>query len=377
MRRPVIFVLLAGFAALIAALVVYSALKRREAEVQQARVQSVNIVVAAKDLTIGTKLGPDSVKLVRWSRDSMPPGAFTDPGAVVNQFAKTNFVENEPIVGDRLFGGDKNAGVLPLLIPTGMRALSVPVDEVSDISGFVLPHARVDVVVSLSSTTNGGGGDTTFSKIVLQNVEVLAVADTIETIQDKPVPVRVVTLLVTPEEAERLALASREGNLRLAMRNYDDQKIVMTAGVNVQQLLRAYGGPQPEGAPVPQHVYSAPRPRVKPVRVEILRDGKTSESVSFIRKGGKVEPSSDGADANSSAAESADKVASVGGDDHGEILGSTSGEVGPARAPRNAGFANRAASASAPASAGAAAPELTEPAAAGFAAPHSKTIDVP
>src|SRR5579863_8883233 len=135
MRRPIIFVLLAGFAALVAAMVVYSALKRREAEVQEAKLQSVEIVVAARPIGIGSKLDPDAVRTVRWSRDAIPPGAFTDPGAVIGKYTKNSFVENQPIIADWLFSGDKNAGVLPLPIPTGMRALSVPVDEVSDIAG--------------------------------------------------------------------------------------------------------------------------------------------------------------------------------------------------------------------------------------------------
>jgi pilus assembly protein CpaB len=211
MRRPAIFVLLAVVAASFAAVVVYSALKRREAQVQQAMAQSINIVVAAHDLPLGSRIEPGSVKSVRWSRDSLPPGAITDPGAVVGQYTKTGFIENEPIVTPRLFGGDKNAGVLPLLIPSGMRAMSVPVDEVSDIAGFVLPHTRVDVLVSLSE------GDKSLSRIVLQNVEVLAVAQDIEQVNDQPQTVHVVTVLVTPVQAERLTLASREGTLRLAM----------------------------------------------------------------------------------------------------------------------------------------------------------------
>src|SRR5579859_6003601 len=233
MRRPIIFVLLAGFAALVAAMVVYSALKKREAEVQEAKLQSVEIVVAAHALGIGTKLDASSVRSVRWSRDSMPPGAFTDPSAVINKYTKTSFVENQPIVADWLFSGDKNAGVLPLLIPTGMRALSVPVDEVSDIAGFVLPHAHVDVLVSATN------GDKPLTKIVLQDVEVLAIAQDIEQVNDKPQPVHVVTMLVTPDQAERLTLASGQGGLRLALRNYEDKNVVATNGITVAQLLGA------------------------------------------------------------------------------------------------------------------------------------------
>ena len=208
MRRPTIFVLLAVIAASFAAVVVYSALKRREAQVQQAMAQSINIVVAAHDLPLGSRIEPGSLKSVRWSRDSLPPGAITDPAAVIGQYTKSGFIENEPIVLSRLFGGDKNAGVLPLLIPDGMRAMSVPVDEVSDIAGFVLPHTRVDVLVSLSE------GDKSLSRIVLQNVEVLAVAQDIEQVNNQPQTVHVVTVLVTPAQAERLTLASREGTLQ-------------------------------------------------------------------------------------------------------------------------------------------------------------------
>jgi pilus assembly protein CpaB len=240
MRRPVIFVLLAGFAALVAAMVVYSALKKREAEVAAAKLQSVDIIVAAHELGIGSKLDASAVKTVRWSRDSLPPGAFTDISGVMDKYTMSSFVENEPITADRLFSGDKNAGVLPLLIPPGMRALSVPVDEVSDIAGFVLPHAHVDVLVTVNSN------DRPMSKIVLQDVEVLAIAQDIEQVGDKPQVVHVVTMLVTPDQAERLTLASGQGGLRLAMRNYDDKSVVATDGITVAQLL----GAAPVAAPM-------------------------------------------------------------------------------------------------------------------------------
>jgi pilus assembly protein CpaB len=284
MRRPVIFVLLAGFAALVAAMVVYSALKRREAEVAAAKIQSVDIIVAAHELGIGSKLDASSVKTARWSRDSLPPGAFTDMSGVMDKYTMSSFVENEPITADRLFSGDKNAGVLPLLIPPGMRALSVPVDEVSDIAGFVLPHAHVDVLVSVTAN------DHPLSKIVLQDVEVLAIAQDIEQVGDKPQVVHVVTMLVTPDQAERLTLASGQGGLRLALRNYDDKAVVATDGITVAQLL----GSAPMAAPeaVQEHmVYAAPRPRARPVSVEVMRNGSSTESVSFIRTGsGRGEP---------------------------------------------------------------------------------------
>jgi pilus assembly protein CpaB len=284
MRRPVIFVALAGLAAMLASVVVYSALKKREAEVQRAMAKTIYIVVAATDLPLGTKIDPGQLKLVRWSADAIPDGAFMDPSQVAGAFVKNEFVTNDPIVATKLYLGQKTAGVMPLLIPPGMRAVSVPVDEVSDISGFILPHARVDILVAVSNQ-GAGHGDQPFSKIVLQNVEILAVAQEVENKKDEPEQVKVVTVLVTPQDAERLALATREGVLHLAMRNYSDNKIVLTSGSDVQQLLHQYSlGGTPvvavQHAVAPIETYH-PQPKFQ---VQIYRDGKSSESVSFVRE---------------------------------------------------------------------------------------------
>ena len=286
MRRPMVFVLLAGLAAMLASVMVYSALKRREAEVQNAMSHNVEVVVAAMDLPLGTKIEIGEVKTARWSADSLPEGSYTDPKQVIGSYVKNSLVANEPIVQAKLFTGDKTAGVMPLLIPFGMRAVSVPVDEVSDVAGFVLPHTRVDVLVA-TAEGSGGGGDKAFSKVILQNVEVLAVAQEVEQKKDEPEIVKVVTLLVTPQESERLALASHSGTLRLAMRNYNDNKIVLTSGSDVAQMLRAYSlapdVPVMAVQPAPRHIAAAP-PRRKAVEIEILRNGKSSESVSFVNE---------------------------------------------------------------------------------------------
>jgi len=289
MRRPMVFVLLAGLAAMLASVMVYSALKKREAEVENAMAHNVEVVVAAYDLPLGTKIEPGEVKTARWSADSLPDGAYTDPKQVIGSFVKNSLVANEPIVQSKLFTGDKTAGVMPLLIPFGMRAVSVPVDEVSDVAGFVLPHTRVDVLVA-TQTQEGvaGGGDKAFSKVILQNVEVLAVAQEVEMKKDEPEVVKVVTLLVTPQESERLALATHSGVLRLAMRNYNDNKIVLTSGSDVDQMLRAYSlapdVPVMAVQPAPTRVSASVPHRRKAVEIEILRNGKSSESVSFVNE---------------------------------------------------------------------------------------------
>jgi len=322
MRRPMVFVLLAGLAAMLASVMVYSALKRREAEVQNAMSHNVQVVVAAMDLPLGTKIELGEVKLARWSADSLPDGAYTDPRQVLGSYVKNSLVANEPIVQTKLFTGDKTAGVMPLLIPFGMRAVSVPVDEVSDVAGFVLPHTRVDVLVA---TTGEGSGDKAFSKVILQNVEVLAVAQEVEQKKDEPEIVKVVTLLVTPQESERLALASHSGTLRLAMRNYNDNKIVLTSGSDVAQMLRAYSlAPDvPVMAVQPERHMAAVPHRPKAVEIEILRNGKSSESVSFVNEAaanfdGSSKPASHIRKAAAKAEEdAADDAADASADDTG------------------------------------------------------------
>jgi hypothetical protein len=241
----------------------------------------------------------------------------------------------------KLFTGDKTAGVMPLLIPFGMRAVSVPVDEVSDVAGFVLPHTRVDVLVA---TTGEGSDSKAFSKVILQNVEVLAVAQEVEQKKDEPQIVKVVTLLVTPQESERLALASHSGTLRLAMRNYNDNKIVLTSGSDVAQMLRAYSlapdVPVMAVQPEPRHVAVAPH-RPHPVEIEILRNGKSSESVSFVneaaanfdgmpskasghvRKAAAAADEDENADTDASADTGATTVASAPEPDHHDLVAPT------------------------------------------------------
>jgi pilus assembly protein CpaB len=274
--------------AMLAAIVVFSAIRKRETEVQRAMAQTVEIVVAANDIPLGTKLEPDSVKLMRWSRDSIPQGGFTDPQAIADSFAKTEFEANEPIVASKLFMGKTTSGVMPLLIPPGMRAMSVPVDEVSDIAGFVEPHTRVDILVAVAGT---GPGEPSFSRIVLQNIEVVAVAQEIEHVKDQPEVVKVVTLLVTPTDAEKLTLASREGLLRLAMRNYSDAKIVATRGIGLPDLLHQGGAPVSILPPMQIQPTSAltARPAHGPTafRIEVMRDGKSSEAISFVHAGAR------------------------------------------------------------------------------------------
>jgi pilus assembly protein CpaB len=239
----------------------------------QALAKSLNKVAVAKvAIPIGTKIIPEQVMLVQFPTESMPDGTFNNVDKLTGRVAVVNIGAREPITDSRLAPEGTAAG-LSAVIPEGYRAMTVKVDDVVGISGFIMPGTLVDVVVVITpeEPTNGRGP---ISKIVLQNIKVLANGQNI----DKPEnerdanSVKAVTLQVTPEEAEKLALASSEGRLQLVMRNSIDQGDEETKGVNKQTLLggdRATPIPDPGSLKSEQpKVESKPRPVQRRVNTE-------------------------------------------------------------------------------------------------------------
>src|SRR5204863_8466963 len=170
----------------------------------QAPMPTRPVVVAASDLDVGAEIQRNDVRVVDWPQSSVPQQAIADPAEVIGRGVVVPFVQNEPILAMKLASKDGGGG-LPPAIPPGLRAVSVRVNEVIGVAGYVLPGTRVDVLATVSPT--GAQGDMT-SKVILTNVQVLAAGTKIErdTEKGKPLAVSVVTLLVDPEEAERLTL---------------------------------------------------------------------------------------------------------------------------------------------------------------------------
>jgi pilus assembly protein CpaB len=193
------------------------------------------VVVAAADLELGAALGPDDVRVVEWPESAMPTGAFANPEEVVGRGLVMPVIQNEPILPMKLASKDAGSG-LPVVIPEGKRAVSVRVNEVIGVAGYVLPGTKVDVLATASPTQNR---EDTTTKLVLSNVQVLAAGTKLEQDgeQGKPVSVNVVTLLVTPEESEKLTLGATEGKIQLALRNPLDKETPETPGVKPAALL--------------------------------------------------------------------------------------------------------------------------------------------
>lgn len=231
------------------------------------------VVVARADLALGTELRQDDLSATEWPSESVPEGAFSQPSELVGRGLIASVVRNEPILPAKLASKEAGAG-LPPIIPPGKRAVSVKVNEVISVAGYVLPGTFVDVLATASPT---GRPEEMTSKIVLSQVQVLTAGTRMENQQDgKPMQVTVVTLLVTPEESERLALASTEGQINLALRNPVDKQSPATTGIRPAGLLGMAPAPRPRvagRAPAP-----APAP-VPPPSVEIIRGDKREKSV--------------------------------------------------------------------------------------------------
>jgi pilus assembly protein CpaB len=239
------------------------------------------VVVAAVDLPVGSALRQEDLKVIAWPAASVPTGVFDKPDELIGRGLVMPVIQNEPILPMKMASKEAGSG-LPIMIPDGGRALSVRVNEVIGVAGYVLPGTRVDVLAVASATDNKA--DTT-SKVVLTNVQVLAAGTKME--QDaeegKPVAVSVVTLLVDPEQAERLTLASTEGKIQLALRNPLDQSAPVTPGVRPASLL----GQAPVSKLVTSGRARVARPAVMveaapaaaPPTVEFIRGDKRSEEV--------------------------------------------------------------------------------------------------
>jgi pilus assembly protein CpaB len=235
------------------------------------------VMVAASDLTLGAELRQDDLRAIQWPSESIPAGAFSTPEELVGRGLIQPMTANEPFLPGKLSSKEAGAG-LPPIIPEGYRALSVRVNDVVGVAGYVLPGTRVDVVATVNPTQQST--DVT-SKVILTNVQVLAAGTKIEQQEDnKPVAVSVVTLLVNPDEAERLTLASTEGKIQLALRNPLDKTAPQTAGIRPGALMgtaapgtRRVASSRPAAAPV-QAAAPAPAPTV-----EIIRGDKRAQEV--------------------------------------------------------------------------------------------------
>jgi pilus assembly protein CpaB len=214
-----------------------------------------DIVVAAKPLGVGVTIKPTDVKVVKTPTAAFPKGAFGKPEEVIDRPVTSSILMDEPIQDGRLAARGSGLGLAPI-IPVGMRAVSVRVNDVAGVAGFVLPGMRVDVLVTGRPPESNG----TITATCLQNVLVLSAGTTIQAdARGQAIPAPTVTLLATPEQAETLTLANSEGHIQLVLRNGSDQTIEKTPGTEVQELYGAHAKRKQASAEEPKE---RPRPRL-------------------------------------------------------------------------------------------------------------------
>ena len=272
-----IVVVVAVLLALFASIGTYRFLSEKGQMAEEARLQTVGVVVAAAEIPFGSTISPDQVVLSAWPKDRYPKDVLSDLKAAVGRVARRQFTMGEPIVESKLLTTSKNVGMLSLRIPQGMRAFTVRVNEAVGVGGFLMPDARVDVLLTTASSDQRA---TQMSKIILEDIRVLAVGQTIDQEDSKPISAGTVTLAVTPEDAEKLALASNDGKIHLVLRNFEDSEKVKTSGIDKDRLLsgqRSVPGPVKKERSRVQKVAPASPVRVKRFTVEVIKGNSRSE----------------------------------------------------------------------------------------------------
>ncbi len=232
-------------------------------QAQQADTQDV--VVAAKALSVGGTIKADDVKVLKIAASAFPKGAFSKPEEVIDRPVISNILLDEPVLDGRLAPRGSGNGIAPM-IPTGMRAVAVRVNEVVGVAGFVLPGMHVDVLVTGRPP---GDGASMVTRTILQDITVLSAGNTVQPDpRGQPINAPTVTLLVSPSQAEVLTLAGNEARIQLVLRNGSDTAAVATKGLSVKKLYNTSsrgGGSSLATSHDDSDDEERPRPRPRPV----------------------------------------------------------------------------------------------------------------
>ncbi|HVQ74582.1 MAG TPA: Flp pilus assembly protein CpaB [Candidatus Binatia bacterium] len=289
--RVVMILLVASVMGLLASFLVYRVVSQVAAGGPQER--NTPIVVATANMGLADTVTAQHVKLVAWPKTSVPSGSFAKVEDAEGRVVRGSIVAGEPLIEAKLAPElSGRGGIMPMLIAEGRRGVSIKVDDAVRETGFVMPNSRVDVLVSMAKTKDS---DERIAKVILQDIPVLAAGQTVEMRDNKPVTVTTVTLSLTPEQTERLAVAQAEGRLTLALRNLRDNAVVQTPGATPTALLTDPGAARPAppvatpAAPRPRAVPAAaplPPPKLDARTVSVIRGQKVSEQM-FIRQDGQ------------------------------------------------------------------------------------------
>lgn len=266
----------AGLALVITGIFYYVALR----DAGSKAMPMTEVITAVKDLEVGSEIQAGDLRVEPWPAAKLPQGAYQEIELVIGRVPTSRILSQEPILERRLAVPGAGVG-LATKVPDGMRAMSVRVDDVNGVAGFVMPEARVDVLITGEPQDNPQGGRMT--RTILGNVRVLSAGEHLAPDSTgRPQRVPVVTLLLTPEQSEMVTLAQTQGRIQLVLRNGKDDEVAETSGVNENDLFGS--APQTinvsKPAPRPAIVAAPAPPPSPPVQIEVLR-GKELSTQTF------------------------------------------------------------------------------------------------
>lgn len=237
----------------------------------QSRVSADRVAVAMMDIQLGARITPEMILMIDWPTGTLPAGVHKDAGKLAGRVARTSLTRGEPILEAKL-APEGTQGGLSAVVAEGKRAITVRVNDVVGVAGYALPGNYVDIMVNTQEAQGGGqqtsDKDRSISKIVLEQILVLAVGQEAGRDETKPRVVNAVTLEVTPEQAEKIDLARSVGNLSLVLRNQIDQRPTTTTGMTKETLLAS---PASASAPVSSPEAKQPSAAIDLAHKPVLR----------------------------------------------------------------------------------------------------------
>jgi pilus assembly protein CpaB len=280
-------------ALIVAGAATFGAYRLLAANSANAKVESVPVVVATADIPEGGAIDRVMLSTAMWPKPTVPMGAYSSVDSVQGRVARINIFVGEVIVPGRLAPAGTGPG-LELKIPPGQRAMAVRINDVAGIAGLIQPNSRVDILVNIIEPNSGKQ----VAKLFMENMRVLAIGTELQRdASGKPINAPTVTIAVTPEEAERLAVAMNQGSIAMVLRGYGDPDSVKTKGATSGDVLsqlqlgravapvsapsrRSAPAPKP-AAPAPVVAKPAPPPRPDSATVNVYRGGKQDAPLKF------------------------------------------------------------------------------------------------
>ena len=273
MTRPKAVIVVSIFALFFAGIAAWLTYSYLQQEMSNAKaVQPQKIVVAAADIPIGTTIAQPQLRETTWPRDSIPPGSAQQTQSVIGRLTIRPINKGDAVTEQKLKpkSGAPGSGFMTYVVPLGHRAVTVAVNEVAGVAGFLTPNDRVDVVLT---TQLPGSERENVSKIILENIPILATGQVTDQKEGKPVVVPTVTLDLTPANSEKLVLSASKGTLQLLLRNIVDSDPVNSKGATIGQVL--YGIERPTAKALRVATARVVQPARQPVAVEKVAAPRT------------------------------------------------------------------------------------------------------